>query len=227
MKITQVRNATLLVEFGGAKFLVDPYLGEKESYEGLPGTSNSHLRNPRTELKTPIDELLAVDAVLVTHTHPDHWDEAAVACIPKHLPIFVQNDQDAKLIQSQGFKDVRVLLRETLFEGVAIVKTSGQHGSNVAIAAMGEILGEVSGLVLKHTTEKTLYVAGDTVWNEDVRSALEVHSPEVVVLNAGDAQVPGLGSIIMGLDDLLKVHDAAPQAVLIASHMEAVSWPPK
>jgi L-ascorbate metabolism protein UlaG (beta-lactamase superfamily) len=42
-------------------------------------------------LKTPIDEILDVNAVIVTHTHPDHWDDAAISLVPKHLPLFAQN----------------------------------------------------------------------------------------------------------------------------------------
>jgi hypothetical protein len=56
-----------------------------------------------------------------------------------------------------------------------------------------------------------------------VEAALARHRPDVVVLNCGDAQVPGLGKIIMDQHDLLKVAQAAPQATLIASHLEAVN----
>ena len=83
------------------------------------------------------------------------------------------------------------------------------------------MMGEVCGIVFRHGDEKTLYVAGDTIWNDYVRSSLDNYMPDIVVLNAGDAQVPGLGSVIMGKDDVKKVHDAAPLATLIASHMEA------
>lgn len=38
-KITQVRNATLLVEYGGARFLVDPMLSDKGAFPGFPGTA--------------------------------------------------------------------------------------------------------------------------------------------------------------------------------------------
>ena len=53
-------------------------------------------------------------------------------------------------------------------------------------------------MVFSHPDEKRLYLAGDTVWNEQVAQALHQHKPEVIILNCGDAQIPGLGSIIMG-----------------------------
>ena len=46
-----------------------------------------------------------------THTHLDHWDDTAIKSIPKSLPIFVQNTADKELIISQGFNDVRIILK--------------------------------------------------------------------------------------------------------------------
>ena len=35
MRIKQVRNATLRVDYAGTKFLIDPYLARKEAYPGF------------------------------------------------------------------------------------------------------------------------------------------------------------------------------------------------
>lgn len=224
MRLKQIRNATLRIDIGGVKFLLDPYLGNTEVYPGFEGTLNDHLRNPRIPLQTSMDEILDVDAVIVTHTHDDHWDEAAIANVPKHLPVFTQHEADADLIASQGFADVRVLTEDSEFNDVSLIRTPGQHGSDEALAAMPEALGEVCGVVFKHRDEaSTLYVAGDTVWNRHVEENLARYTPDVIVLNAGDAQVPGLGSIIMGTADVTKVYEAMPQATLVASHLDAVN----
>ena len=37
-------------------------------------------------------------------------------------------------------------------------------------------LGEVSGVVFRHPEERTLYLAGDTIWNDHVAGALEWRS---------------------------------------------------
>jgi len=223
MKIKQVRNATLLIEFGGTKFLVDPFLAEKGAYPGFEGTANSHLANPLVELQTPMSEILDVDVVIMTHIHSDHWDAAAISLIPKSLPIFTQHEMDAELLLSSGFKDVRVLSEHSDFNGVTLIKTPGQHGSDAALAAIPELLGQVCGVVFKHGEEKTLYLSGDTVWNRFVEENLITFEPDIIVLNAGDAQVLGLGSIIMGKEDVRRVYDAARKAMLITSHMEAVN----
>mgnify|MGYP004450015273 FL=1 len=223
MKIHQIRNATLIVTFGGKRFLVDPYLAEKDAYPGFDGTVNSEIRHPRVALSTPMDTILDFDAVILTHLHPDHFDEAAVKLLPRDKPVFVQDYSDAELIKAMGFTDVRPLGIETTFEGVTLSRTRGQHGSDQAYVYGAELLGNVMGVAFRATGEKTLYLAGDTVWNHMVKTNLEMFRPDVIVLAAGDAQVPGLGSIIMGTADIKAVHDAAPEARIIASHMETVN----
>ncbi|MGM8931146.1 MBL fold metallo-hydrolase [Salinicola halophyticus] len=226
MKITQVRNATLNLDFGGTRFLIDPFLAEKGAYPGFPGNIDPAKfdpanvpRNPTADLVVRMEQILDVDAVIVTHTHDDHWDEAAIRLVPKHLPLFVQNETDAETIRGQGFTDVRVLSSETIFNGVTLAKTPGQHGSDEA----AKIMGPVMGVVFRHAGEKTLYVAGDTIWNDSVAKNLRDHAPNVVVVNSGFAQWFGVGPIIMGADDVQKVSGALPTATLIASHMEAVN----
>jgi L-ascorbate metabolism protein UlaG (beta-lactamase superfamily) len=223
MQLQQIRNATLVIDYAGKRLLIDPMLAEQGAYPGFPGTANSHLANPLVGLPVPLAELLDVDAVVVTHLHADHWDEAARRLVPRGLPLFAQNQADAAALSADGFADVRVLESETVFEGIVMRKTRGQHGSDAVMAVIGERMGEVCGIVFSHPAEPSLYLAGDTVWNRHVEDSLAMHRPDVVVLNCGDAQVPGLGAIIMDQHDLAKVARAAPAAAIVASHLEAVN----
>lgn len=223
MKIQQIRNATLIVTYAGKRFLVDPMLANKGAYPGFPGSRNDHLRNPLVALPVGLERILDVDAVIVTHLHPDHWDEAAKSVLPRSLPIFTQNATDRDQIAESGFDNVCVLEDGTSFDGIALTRTSGQHGTDAAYEIMGDRLGSVCGVVFTHPEERTLYIAGDTIWNDHVARALSLHEPDVIVLNAGDAQFPALGSIIMKEEDVAEVARAAPAAQLIASHMEAVN----
>ena len=222
-----IRNATAKIEMAGSTFLVDPYLAPKGSYAGFEGTVNSQKRNPLIDMKEPVEKVLeGVDAVIVTHTHADHWDEYAQKVLPKTLPIFVQNAGDARIIRSQGFKDVRVLGKNTEFNQVKLSKTGGQHGTDqmYAIPQLAELAGEAMGVVMQADGEKTLYIVGDTIWNEDVDFALNRYKPEVIVMNTGYAQLQGFSdSIIMGKADVTKARQAAPKADIITVHMDAVN----
>src|SRR5690606_11345349 len=115
MQITQVRNATLLIDYAGTRFLIDPMLAAKGTLPAFAGTANSHLHNPLVELPLPLAEILDVDAVIITHDHLDHWDPVAQQQLPKHLPLFVQHQKDADTIRTCGFKDVRLLSEQVEF----------------------------------------------------------------------------------------------------------------
>ncbi len=220
----QIRNATIKLDYAGTTFLIDPMLADKGAYPGFEGTLNSHLRNPLVELPMPLSGVMDADAVIVTHTHLDHWDDVARRQLPKTLPIFVQNEQDAASIRNDGFTDVRVLGSDTQFNGTRLIRTGGQHGDDRIIAALGDALGTVSGVVFQRPGHETVYVAGDTVWNPVVEGAIRQHQPDVIVLNTGYAVISGFdGSIIMGKEDLSRARRLAPEAVVIGSHMEAVN----
>lgn len=223
ISVTQIRNATVHVDYAGLRFLVDPMLAERGAFPGFPGTPNSELRNPLVHLPFPIDEVIRADAVILTHLHPDHWDDAAKAALPKTIPVFTQNEADASEVRAAGFENVSVIGPATRFGGVTLTRTDGEHGAPHILQVAGEMLGEVSGVVFSHPDERTLYLAGDTVWNDMVRDVLANHRPDVVILNAGYAQISGLGAILMGTDDVRRVSEAAPAATLIATHLEAIN----
>lgn len=220
--ITQVRNATLVINYAGKKILVDPMLAKKGTYPGFPGSANSHLRNPLVELPIEVNKIIDVDAVLITHLHLDHWDDEAQRILPKDKKIFVQNTEDEKILKDQGFKNVISLTNKIQWEGISITRTDGVHGTEEALKKI-PLLGTVSGFVFSHPDEKSIYLAGDTVWNKDVKNALDAFKPDVIILNSGAATMNGLPPIIMDENDVLSVIRYAPKAKIIATHMEAVN----
>lgn len=220
MNIKQIRNATISVEYAGKKFLIDPFLADKGAYPPFPNSARQDQNNPLVDLPVSIGEIIdGTDAVIVTHLHLDHYDPAAKEALPKDIKMFVQNEEDAEVIKNDGFQNVEVLTEHTGFEGIQLIKTKSEHGR-------GEILkmaGLVCGVVFKHQNEKTLYVAGDTVWYEGVQETIDAHKPEIIVVNAGDNQFLQGGSLVMSKEDVYEVHQAAPNAKMIAIHMEAVN----
>lgn len=209
--IVQIRNATIRVNYAGVRFLVDPMFADPGAYPGFPGSAMSHLRNPLVPLPVAVADLVDADAVIVTHTHIDHWDDAAQKALPKAMPIFVQNATDAATIRGQGFSDVRIMTTDTRFKGVQLARTGGHHGGDAVLRAV-PTLDPVSGVVFRHQSHKSVYVVGDTIWDAAVAHAVETYKPDVIVLNAGYAQWVDLGPILMGPQGVLSVHRAAPTA---------------
>ncbi len=222
MKLTHVRNATMIVEVAGKRVLVDPMLGAKHSSMPAPTDAGTHERNPLVDLTLPLAELVHVDMVVVTHIHPDHWDAAAASLLGRDIPVLTQHEADAAQITEAGFSDVRVLENSRLVDDIRFTRTEGQHGSDAFLAAVPDF-GQVMGVVIDAPGESTVYFAGDTLWGDPVRTALADHAPDVIVLNTGEATWAGGEVIIMGKEDISRVHKHAPKAQIVAVHMEALN----
>ncbi|MBD5557825.1 MAG: MBL fold metallo-hydrolase [Desulfovibrio sp.] len=230
-QIQHVRNATAKLTSGDATFLIDPMLAAPGAYEGFANTYRGGMRNPFTPLPMPVEDLLAgVDAVILTHTHLDHWDPAAQKALPKDMPLFVQHEEDAKLVRGQGFRDVRILKDGELIKGVRLERTATRHGSEAMYAdpVLARALGEVMGIVFTAPDGKKAWVVGDTVWFPGVDAVLAAHRPDVIIMNAGGAAmaIPAFQDapeIIMNKDDVLRMVRAAPDAQVVAVHMDAIN----
>lgn len=219
MNIRQIRNATLVIQYADRKFLIDPFLAEKGTFSPFPNTPNQELSNPLVSLPTSIEEIMQVDAVIVTHLHLDHFDDTAKSVLPKEIKIYAQNEKDAEAIKKEGFYNVEALTFGASIGSISITRTNGKHGTG----EIGMRMGEVCGVVFKHPNEKTLYIAGDTIWCSDVQDAIKTHTPEVIVVNGGAAQFIQGDPIIMTKEDIYETYMHAQHSTIIVSHMESVN----
>lgn len=215
MKIQLIRHATLLLTINNKTLLVDPMFSDAGTLTPIPGVPNQQ-HNPLVDLPLPISQLLTPDGILVTHTHHDHFDEAAARLLPKHVPIICQPEDEQKL-KEYGFSAVKPVTETISWMGIDIHRTGGSHGT-------GEIamkMAPVSGYVLKAPGEPSLYIAGDTVWCNDVHAALTDHKPDLVVVNGGCAEFSEGGPITMDTPDIHRVCCSDPFMSVIVVHMEA------
>ncbi|MBU5353551.1 MBL fold metallo-hydrolase [Paenibacillus silvae] len=217
MKIQLIRNATLWLEYAGLNILVDPMLMDAESMPAFPNTPND-LRNPRVSLPDIETDILNPDLLLVTHTHPDHWDEAAATQLRKDIPLICQPGDEHIFIKA-GFMNVTPVDVQHEHQSIQFARTSGQHGTG----EIGERMGNVSGFVLEAAGEPVTYIAGDTIWCEEPAEAIKTYNPEVIVVNAGGARFLQGDPITMDGPDVAAVKRAAPSAHLIAVHMDAIN----
>ena len=221
MRLTLLRHATVILEIGGHRLMVDPMLDPAGARGPVRGTPQER-PNPLVDLPMSAEEAAAgVDGVLLTHTHVDHLDAAGVTALDKSVTWFCQ-PEDVEDPTATGFEDVRVVPADAPlhWEGLRIWRTGAEHGREEA-AVVG--LGPVSGFVVAAEGEPTVYVAGDTVWCGAVERAIADHSPAWIVVNAGGARFLHGGTITMEADDVIAVAQAAPDAQIVATHLEAIN----
>lgn len=231
MIIEQIRNATVRIEYAGKNLLIDPWLtakGDMGSFDDLtafqvPDPMKSAIKMPICDLPKSVDEILVdIDAYLLTHLHPDHFDMDLAngtggRLLDKNVPIFVQNLEEAEFMKVSGFQHVEVLSKGARSIGkFEIIKTPALHGTEKAC-------GPSCGLILRSPEEKTLYIAGDTIWYPEIKTTLETYQPAVIILNACAAELLEFGRLIMDENDVYEVYKTCPNATIIASHMDNVS----
>ncbi|MGO4956446.1 MBL fold metallo-hydrolase [Luteococcus sp. Sow4_B9] len=138
MEITQLGHSAVLVETAGLRVLVDPG-AFSDSWHGL------------TDL----------DAILVTHLHPDHAD-------PAKLPDLVSANPDARVLVEPGVIDAVDLkgrgegLNADTSVKIGSLTISAVGGRHAVIHRDIPMIGNV-GLVLESEGEPTLFHPGDSL----------------------------------------------------------------
>src|SRR3954463_15793028 len=202
---------------GGRRLLVDPSLDPAGARPPIPNTEQPR-PNPLVELPRAASEVGSrAEAGLVTHLPADHLDDPAVAALEPRVPLACQ-PPDEPVLRERGFTDVRPVDGGIDLGGIGGARTAGRHGTG----AIGEQMGPVSGFMLRAPGEPALYVAGDTIWCDEVDDALAEHEPDVVVVNAGGARFEQGDPIIMDAGDVIQTAKAASRSAIVAVHLEAL-----
>lgn len=171
-----VRNATLKIRYAGHTMLIDPVLADKGTLISALGVN----KTPRVHLTIPIQDIIGgVDMVLLTHNHIDHYEPSVPTHLPKEIPFYVQ-PQDADAIRNDGFTNVIPIEEIKTIDGISIYRTTGHHG----FGQIGQMMGPVSGYVLKAEGFPTVYIMGDCRWEACIRDTVERFNPDYIVVNS-------------------------------------------
>ncbi len=215
MKIQQIRNSTLKFLISGKTILTDPVLLPRHGIESFAGIE----KNPIVDLPFPAQDIIRdIDMVLVSHLHQDHFDAGAKKMLPKDIPIFCQPGDDDR-IKKNGFLYVTPIEESITWENISISRTPGRHADN---GKWCSILGNVSGFVFRAENEPVIYWAGDTILNEAVKTLIKTVKPDIILTHSCGAVLEDSGPIVMDAQQTIEVCKLAPDAVVVATHMEAL-----
>ncbi|MCI0519878.1 MAG: metal-dependent hydrolase [Chloroflexi bacterium] len=173
-KLTWYGHATLGVETGGYKILVDPF------FSGNPAANVS-------------PQAVAADFILVSHGHGDHVGDT-VAIARRTGALVISNFEIASWLEKQGVKTHAQHLGGGYQHPFGYLKlTLALHGSALPDGSNG---GNPAGFLLTTNDGKKLYLAGDTGLFGDMRLIGE-EGIDLAVLPIGD-------NYTMGPEDALR-----------------------
>lgn len=219
MKIKLIRNATLKMVYAGKTILIDPMLCKKETMEPF---MKGLKKNPTVDLTISINEILqGIDAVLVTHSHPDHFDTVSSKLLPKDIPILA-TPIDKGFFEKHNFNNITTIEKEETWSNIKITRIEGQHGSGSILPFMGK----VSGFVLQAKGEPTIYLLSDTIITEKVKDAISNFKPQIIITNSGGGILTGYEDFPVMADEkqTIEIAKLAPKAKIIAVHLESIDF---
>jgi L-ascorbate metabolism protein UlaG (beta-lactamase superfamily) len=148
--ITFIGNATTLLEWNGIRLLTDPnFLHAGDHVHLGPGVTSKRLKNPHVDLH----QLPALDAILLSHYHEDHFDRLVEDSLNREFDIISTPHARENLAgKEEPFKNVHAL---DFFQSM-MLHVAGGHKSNGREAVV-----KVTGMPGKHVPPGFLEKAND------------------------------------------------------------------
>jgi L-ascorbate metabolism protein UlaG (beta-lactamase superfamily) len=145
LRVTWLGHSTALLEMGGTRILTDPFLRDRL------GPLRRHGPTPDVESLGPID------AVLISHAHPDHFDRASLSSLAGD-PLVVVPSGLGGATSKLGLRTMELVAGQGLtVGGVQVTAVPARHGRwprHPQATTIGFLLHGPS----------SIYVAGDTSW---------------------------------------------------------------
>jgi L-ascorbate metabolism protein UlaG (beta-lactamase superfamily) len=227
MKIHQLRNATIVLEYSDATILVDPMLAARGTLPPLR-LGGGRVRNPLVDLPAGSHALLdQVTHGLITHCqkgHFDHLDRAGARWLRERQVPVTCTPHDARYLASRGVNVAPLPEgheQPSPFLGGTIRTQRCVHGHGL----VGRLMEHGVGYLIERPGEPSVYVAGDTLFTPAIRDFVLRHQPDVCVVPAGGARFDLGGHIIMGIDEVIALATTVSGQV-VANHLEALSHCP-
>ena len=159
LRITWLGHSTFLVDIDGHRVLVDPVLSQRPSPFTWAGPKRFH------EAPLSIDELPAIDAVVISHDHYDHLDHRTVQALGERAPWYIVPLGVGAHLEYWGVPPERIVERDwwgqfTLGD-LTFTATPARHfsGRSLVMADRNETLW--SGWVIA-SREHRIFYSGDT-----------------------------------------------------------------
>jgi L-ascorbate metabolism protein UlaG (beta-lactamase superfamily) len=181
-------NATMLLRIGPFTLLTDPNFLHRGQYARLGYGLRSKRRTEPALLPT---QLPALDGILLSHMHGDHWDRIATKTLPKDTPV-ITTPEAATCLADRGFTataDLKAWQTHEFTRGsetLRITSVPGVHGPGPLARLLPQVMGSVVELIRDGAVGWRGYISGDTLFRPFLGDVLQRCGPL-------DALIPHLG----------------------------------
>jgi L-ascorbate metabolism protein UlaG (beta-lactamase superfamily) len=213
-----IGTATVLIRCAGFTILTDPnFLHRGEQVRLGYGLRATRLTEPALD----IQQLPALDLIVLSHLHEDHFDRVAERDLDHALPI-VTTPHAAAGLKKKGFRAAHPLRRWETFHcrkedsRLRITALPGQHGPGLISwllpPVMGSLLEFQSGT---DTPPLRLYITGDTLIHTALREIPHRYPDiDLALLHLGGTKALGILLTMDGKQGVEIVHMVAPKTAI-------------
>ena len=129
-----------------------------------------------------------IDAMLLTHGHPDHMSDAIELALEHEPRIVVATFEVAHWLESKGVKNTSAMnlggTQDVL--GLRVTQVRAEHSSAILDGDRFVSGGIASGYIVRLPEGYTFYHAGDTALFSDMQLLAKLYRPELAFLPIGD-----------------------------------------
>lgn len=181
MHLTWLDNNSWLIEMGGQRILLDPWIVGTLVFGKMPWLFKGHHTEPRS-IPERID-LILLSQGLEDHAHPDTLQQ-----LDRTIPV-VASPNAAKVVRDLGYTTVTTLAHGESYTFADRVKIQATPG-----APIGPLLVE-NGYLLTEDNHTTLYYEPHGFHSSMLKDATPV---DIVVTPLINLEIPLLGALIQG-----------------------------
>lgn len=199
MYLTWLDNNSWLIEMGGQRILLDPWLVGSLIFSNLPWLFRGEHTQP-----PPIPE--QVDLILLSQGLEDHAHPETLRQLDRSIPV-VASANAAKVVQALGYNQIT-----TLAPGASYAVTDRLTIQAVPGSPIGPLLVENGYLLTDHQTGTKLYYEPHGNHSPSLKDSTPV---DVIITPVVDLEIPLLGPIIKGSQSALEVVQWLKPQVLV------------
>lgn len=169
MKLSWLGHSGFLLNCGGKKILIDPFVSGNGRF---PGNLSSEIENP--------------DYIVITHGHPDHLGDSVRLYNPEVTKV-ISNVEICGWLMGQAVTNcVFMNIGGSFVENdIQFTMVEALHSSSITAGNQTIYGGLAAGFIIKYK-DITLYHFGDTDIFEDMKLIQKYYKPNIGLIPIGD-----------------------------------------